>query len=150
MNKLPPQIKNQLFTDKNEYLALRAHWSQLMNSERKHELTAAHHLLYTALIGRDWRKGFTLTTNQKRLANGAFDGWKLFPALMHLYSQHYETWLLAPFDDLVTSSMMQQIRQIIPRIQPHQCKVEDFMNGRFPFTAFDVSEMIPEGENTME
>ena len=46
-----------------------------MNSDRKRDLAAEHHLLYLALLGKDWRAGFTPITNQRKLDNGAFHGW---------------------------------------------------------------------------
>ncbi len=154
MNELPAQIKTQVFTNKNEYLSLRAHWSQLMNSERKHELAAAHHLLYTALIGRDWRKGFTPPKNQRKLDNGAFDGWELFRALRQIHSPYSDAWLLAPFENFVTPIMILRLRQILPKTQPYQCKIEAFVNGRFPFPAFDISIELAasnsKGEASME
>lgn len=51
---------------------LRAHWRALLQSPRRHTLTATHHLIYQALLGRDWRRGFTPPTNTRKLANGAF------------------------------------------------------------------------------
>jgi len=81
MNTLSRAITARFFPNPDSYNALRKHWSSLINSERKHELTAAHHLLYIAMIGKDWRKAFTPPTNQRKLDNGAFLGWGMLRAL---------------------------------------------------------------------
>jgi hypothetical protein len=41
----------------------------LINSDRKHELTATQYLLYLAAYGKDWRRAFTLVTNRRQLDN---------------------------------------------------------------------------------
>jgi hypothetical protein len=72
MNTLSRAITARFFPQPDSYNALRKKWSDLINSERRHELTSAHHLLYLALIGKDWRKAFTTISNQRKLDNGAF------------------------------------------------------------------------------
>ena len=51
------------------YASLQAHWSALVAARTP--LSAADHLLYLALRGKDWRKGFSPITNATKLANGA-------------------------------------------------------------------------------
>ena len=119
-----------------QYYALKKHWSALMNSERKHELTTSHHLLYMALLGKDWRKAFTPVTNQKKLANGAFQGWALFRAIMQLHSQFYEEQLLAHFQGIVTPEMLRAVRSYLPAPRPWDYTPEDFVLGSFPFDAY--------------
>ena len=64
MNTLPRALTARLFPTAESYLALRRQWRTLINSDRKHELTAPHHLLYLAACGKDWRKSFTLVLRQ--------------------------------------------------------------------------------------
>ena len=71
MNTLSRTITASYFSDASAYDALRQHWSALVNSPGKHDLTPAHYLLYLCLLGKDWRVGFTPITNQKHLDNGA-------------------------------------------------------------------------------
>jgi len=59
MNTLSWAITARFFPNPESYNALRKHWSDLINSERRYELTAAHYLLYISLMGKDWRKAFT-------------------------------------------------------------------------------------------
>ncbi len=136
MNTLSRAVTAQLFNCPNTYTALRKHWSALMNSDRKHELAAAHHLFYLALLGKDWRKSFTPPTNRRKLENGALVGWKLFRALNQLHSRANEEWLLAPFDGLVSSQTLQQLRGLLPRLNPYAYKPEQFAGGEFPFEAY--------------
>jgi hypothetical protein len=70
MNTLSRTLTAQFFNTQKDYNALKAHWSKLVNSPRKKELRPEHHLLYSALLGRDWRKGFSPITNKVKLANG--------------------------------------------------------------------------------
>jgi hypothetical protein len=141
MNTLPRAITAQLFPNTESYVALKRHWSALVNSSRRHELTAAHHLLYAALMGKDWRKGFTPITNRRKLENGAYAGWKLFRAIQ-LLNPVYEPWLLRPFDGYVTAPMFERIREMISRASPYAYRPEDFAAGRFPFDAYRVPEAL--------
>ena len=143
MNTLSRAITTQFFNNADAYTALRKHWSALMNSDRKHELAASHHILYLSLMGKDWRKGFTPPTNRRKLENGAFWGWKLFRALGQLHSRASEEWLLAPFDGLVTSQMLQQVRGLLPRLNPYAYRPEQFAGGNLPFDAYQAPEAAP-------
>jgi hypothetical protein len=142
MNTLPRAVTAQLFANTESYAALRRHWGVLMRSDRRHELSAAHHLLYLALIGKDWRKSFTSISNRRKLDNGAFAGWELFRALMLLRSEVYERWLLAPFEGLVTPAMLQVIRSLVARRTAYTSRSEDFVAGSFPFEAYNVPESL--------
>ncbi len=142
MNTLSRAITAKLFNSTDTYTALRKHWSALINSDRKHELAAAHHLLYLALAGKDWRKGFTPPTNRRKLENGALVGWKLFRALDTLHSRVSEEWLLEPFDGLVSPQMLQQLRELLPRVESYAYKPEQFANGHFPFEAYRAPETM--------
>jgi hypothetical protein len=143
MNTLSRAITAQIFTDIDTYHTLRAHWRLLLNSDRRHELSAAHHLLYLALSGKDWRKGFTPVTNQRKLANGAFYQWGLFRALALFHSPQHEAWLLAPFDGLVTPAMLQTVRNLVPKVSPYTYPLGKFVPGQFPFEAYKTPETIP-------
>jgi hypothetical protein len=142
VNTLPRAVTAQIFTSTESYVALRRHWSALMRSDRRHELSSAHHLLYLALIGKDWRRGFTPISNRRKLDNGAFAGWSLFRALMVLRSPSYEVWLLAPFEGLVTPEMLQIVRNLVARQKWDSYRPEDFGAGAFPFEAYAVAEAL--------
>ena len=108
----------------------------LMASDQKHELTAAHHLLYLVLVGKDWRKAFTPPTNQRKLANGAFEGWVLFRAITSIHSAVASPQLLEPFGGILTPQMLRKVRGLLPRLNPYLCRPEDYM--AFSFEAYDV------------
>jgi hypothetical protein len=135
MNTLPQAITAQLLGNPSHFDTLRRHWSALMRSPRKHDLKAAHHLVYLALIGKDWRRGFAPMTSRRKLDNGAFSGWMLFKALAALHTTAFEDFLLAPFDGLVTAQMLQQLRQLIPFRGPSKYQPDQFTAG-FPFDAY--------------
>jgi hypothetical protein len=143
MNTLPRAIGAQILTHNDTYPLLRKHWSGLMNSERKHELSAAHHLLYLALLGKDWRQSFTPPTNRRKLDNGTFQGWMLFRALRLLHSKFSEAQLLAPFEGIVTPQMLANVRRIIPHPNPYSHAIEQFEAGTFPFEAYAIAEASP-------
>lgn len=136
MNTLSRAITARFFPNSNSYNALRNKWSDLINSERKHELSAAHHVLYLALIGKDWRKAFTPLTNQRKLDNGAFWDWGMFRALQTLQLQFKEDELLTPFDGLITPQMLSELRDLLPSANAYTYKPSDFANRTFPFDAY--------------
>ena len=137
MNTLPRAVTAQIFATPDSYNALQHHWSSLIRSERKHDLSAAHHLLYQVLRGKDWRKAFTCPSNPRKLANGALEGWVLFRSLNMLHSRFSEEALLAPFDGLVTPAMLQMVRSLLPVIRTSDpLHPEQFAGGAFPFDAY--------------
>ena len=136
MNTLPRAITAHVLTDPDLYYAIRQQWSELMRSTRRRELIAAHHILYLALIGKDWRKGFTCATNQRKLDNGAFYGWVLFRAVESLHLPSCEAELLAPFGGVVTPLMLEHIRNLIPDQSPSSYRPEQFTPANFPFEAY--------------
>ncbi|HEU0297187.1 MAG TPA: hypothetical protein VFR47_30885 [Anaerolineales bacterium] len=140
MNTLSRAITARFFPNPDSYNALRKHWSDLINSERKHELRAAHHLLYLAVIGKDWRRAFTPPTNQRKLDNGAFLGWRMFCALQTIQLKFKEEELLAPFEGLITSQMLGDLRNLLPTGNPYTYQPADFANGTFPFDSYSEKD----------
>jgi len=140
MNTLSRAITAQFFPNADSYNALRKLWSDLTNSEREHELTATHHLLYLALMGKDWRKAFTPPTNQRKLDNGAFLGWRMFRALQTIHLKFREDELLAPFEGSITSQMIASLRDLLPAGNPYSYRAEQFVCGTFPFNAYSEKE----------
>lgn len=138
MNTLSRALTARLFPNAEAYLAPRRQWSKLINSDRKHALTAKHHLLYLAACGKDWRKAFTPATNRRKLDNGAYAGWILWRALDQLHWSRDEVALLAPFEGTITAEMLQQLRTWLPRPNPFAYRPEQFAAHRFPFEAYTV------------
>jgi hypothetical protein len=136
MNTLPRAITARFFPNPHSYNALRKCWSDLINSERKHQLSAAHHLLYLALIGKDWRRAFTPPTNQRKLDHGAFFGWGMFRALETIQLRYREEELLLPFDGVVTPEMLNELRWLLPKLNAYTYKPSDFAHGSFPVHAY--------------
>lgn len=146
MNTLPRPVTAKLFANPDSYLALRRHWSALVNSDRKHELSAAHHTLYLALLGKDWRKAFTPITNSRKLENGAFYDWGLLRALAKIHNKWNHEKLLSPFDGLVTAEMLQLIRNLLPALALFNYGPTAFANRDFPFDAYNVPQTMLDDE----
>lgn len=142
MNTLSRTITSRFFSDSQNYIALRRQWSTLINSERKHELTAAHHLLYLAACGKDWRKAFTLASNRRKLENGAYAGWALWRALGQIHWSRDASELLAPFAGTITLEMFQQIRALLPNPNAYAYRAEQFADRQWPFEAYQAPEPI--------
>jgi len=142
MNTLSRARTVQILLEPEAYQNLRRHWSELVRSPRKHELTAAHHLLYLALLGKDWRKAFTFITNQRKLENGAFYGWGLFQAMAVLHTASCEGAVLAPFGGLVTPAMLAEIRRLVPYRNKYSYRPEQFGAATFPFEAYSVPASV--------
>jgi hypothetical protein len=136
MNTLSRAVTAQVLANEDAYIALRRHWRALIDSERKHTLTAAHHLLYLALLGKDWRRAFTPITAERKLANGAFYNWGLFRALRELHRRGDEIELLAPFAGLVSTPTLDRVRDLVPLINSYTYNPADFQSGSFPFDAY--------------
>lgn len=98
------------------YRALEARWAVLMAQRTK--LGPEHHLLYAALRGRDWRRGFTPISNARKLENGGFYGWALQRALRRIgaapKNRDAMESLLAPFDGLVSAEAVRRVCALLP------------------------------------
>ena len=140
MKTLSRAITATFFDGTTKYAELQRHWSLLLRSERKHGLTAAHHLLYLAARGKDWRKAFTPITNPRKLKNGAYLGWELWRALAWIHSKGREQELLAPFDGLMTTATLAAVRALVPMTSPYGYTAEAFRVGSFPFDAYNTPE----------
>lgn len=115
MNKLTKEETRLFFGSDQGYTALERHWSGLVSGAVRKTLGPEHYLLYQALRGKDWRKGFAPITNQRKLDNGAFYDWGLYHALRRLHSERAQEKLLAPFADVVGVEMLQRVRRVLPK-----------------------------------
>jgi hypothetical protein len=138
MNTLSRALTARLFPNAEAYLAPRRQWSKLINSDRKHALMTAHHLLYLAACGKDWRRAFTLATNRRKLDNGAYAGWMLWRALDQIHWSRDEAALLAPFEGIITAEMLQQIRTLLPKPNAYAYRPEQFVAHHCPVEAYVV------------
>lgn len=141
MNTLSKDITSYILGSDDAYDKLRTHWSILVNDKNsRRSLTNAHHLLYAALCGKDWRKGFTPITNKVTLENGGHYNWDLWDALNGVTNPWGTTDLLAPFDPLLTVNQLQRIRHIIPFPNKWTYPASEFI-GQFPFEAYDTAKV---------
>jgi hypothetical protein len=115
VNTLSRKVTATFFTNADGYSALVAHWSALMqDTDARKRVTAAHHLLYQALRGKNWQQGFTDVTNTVKLANGMTPGHPARAVLPLLRSPFHEPFLLAPFAGLVTPEALARVRLLLP------------------------------------
>jgi hypothetical protein len=113
MTTLPNETWQAHFESKEHYLQLRQRWSWLHNSPDAPKLKSAHYLFYALLRGRDWRKGFTMFTNEVKRANGYWGAWGANVATTELKCMSVRARtgdFLAPFNGLVTLSMLKLVR----------------------------------------
>ncbi len=138
MNTLSRQLTARFFTSSTtDYLAFRRHWSKLVNSERKHELKAVHHLLYLVLSGKDWRKAFTFPTNSHKLNNGYTP--ELYRALQQLGSPYQEQYVLRPFEGLISHESVSEARKFLSHVLLSPPKLNS--GGQYNCDAYAFSEM---------
>jgi hypothetical protein len=133
MHTLSRAVTAHWFTTPADFNALRAHWRNLVTSDRRHTLTAEHHLLYGALLGRDWRRGFSWP---RRLPPEGFAYWRLFTVLARVHSRYWDDKLLEPFDGHVTREQLAALRRWLSRVDETSYPPEQYAPGVFPFDAY--------------
>jgi len=107
------------------YDAIRAAWRAAVHDPVTRPcLTAVHHLLYAALLGKDWRLGFGDVTNPRKIENGALWNTAYIRSLSAIRFAAYEgegaaAVLLAPFQGAVTGDMLRAVAAILPRHDTH-------------------------------
>ncbi|WP_309714540.1 hypothetical protein [Armatimonas sp.] len=112
MNTLGKSITERFFQEPSTgYASLQAHWSALVAARTP--LSAADHLLYQALRGKDWRKGFSPITNGTKIANGATSGdGPGFTRALRQIRRGY----VGPFTDLLSISALPQLVELLPQV----------------------------------
>ena len=114
MKTLNKTMTARFFRGAEDYDRLIALWSGWMRDrETRRQLTAAHHLLYLILRGRDWRAAFTPVTNARKLDNGGVYNWGARRAIHALHYGNAEE-LLAPFRDALAPSALVMARELVP------------------------------------
>ena len=115
MQKLNQQITETFYQNAEGYMALKSHWSRLMQDKtRRKSLTAAHHLLYMILRGKNWHRAFTPMTNPVKLENGGFYNWGARKAIQALHSSGETGCLLEPFAVFLQPDALCAIRELVP------------------------------------
>ncbi len=138
MNTLSRQLTARFFSSSTtDYLTFRRQWSKLVNSERKHELKAVHHLLYLVLSGKDWRKAFTFPTNANKLKNGYTP--ELYRALRQLGSPYREQYVLHPFEGHVSHEAVVEARKFLSHVLLSTPKLN--AGGQYNCDAYALSEI---------
>lgn len=135
MNTLSKALTSRVLIDPTVYVRLRQQWSVMMCASPQPPLGPEHHLLYLALIGKDWRKAFTPVTNTRKLANGGFRNWGLMHAIRRVRFD-LPRGLLAPFGGIVTPPMLENVRLVLANKKVWGSKPEEYVNGNFPFEAY--------------
>jgi hypothetical protein len=112
MNRLSKDLTLTVFDSPDGYQRLVRHWSGLMQDKaRRKTLGAEHHLLYAAARGKDWRRGFAFTTNQRKLENGQHPEAGALRALSRFHSTYRE--LLEPFDGCISEAGLARLRKLV-------------------------------------
>ena len=118
MKTLNKTMTARFFRNSEDYECLITLWSGWMrDSEMRRQLTAAHHLLYLILRGRDWHKAFTPITNARKLENGGFFQWQARQAVLTLHRTASEPQLLAPFRDVLAPDTLALVRELVPDLR---------------------------------
>lgn len=129
MNTLNKEITKTFFTQEGDYERLEKHWSELVNSPQVHNLQHAHYLLYLAIRGKNWKKGFTPFRNHKKIVHQGVWNWGGTKALLMIYSKYQEDRLLAPFGGIITKEGLAELRSYLPVYYKGQDE-EAFLNEK--------------------
>jgi hypothetical protein len=140
VNTLSKAITNRWFTSPEAFATIERAWKAYVNSSEGKTLSSAHFLLYAALRGKDWRKGFV--HEDKLVAPHAQEqvgesGWRPNVALRQIHQNatiytwlprgkadadkpadyhgaYRTTTLLGPFGGSVTAEMLEAVREVLP------------------------------------
>ena len=112
MKTLSRNYTKNIFTDKEAFAALESHWSVLMNDkEQRKQLNAAHHMIYNAIRGKNWQKGFVKAKNPDKVTRFAD---LLCSFLWYIHHDKHTDWLLKPFNNLLTASDLKVLAKHLP------------------------------------
>lgn len=124
MKTLGKSITSQFFNDpETGFHQAKALWKSALDS--KTDLTAADHLAYAILRGKDYRKGFGPITNKNKLANGAT--WAFRAALIRVGRPLKS----GVFKDIVTPDAYEIIKGLMGK-----------MPGAYSDNPFDLPEYV--------
>jgi hypothetical protein len=143
MNTLSKDITKQFFKDENGYAQLRARWSELMqDKEARKQIKTEHHILYSILIGRDWRKCIGDVRDEKKINNGYIS--KAYFAFCDLMSPYHDYRHLIPFKGIVNDDVLKIIREITEScISPYSTSAYVDPRPETAYTDSKVSKYLP-------
>lgn len=114
MNTLNKTMAARFFRSPEDYDRLLTLWKQgMQDAEMRSRLTAAHHLLYLILRGRNWHKAFAPITNTRKLENGGIYNWGARKAVQALHYGDPEL-LLTPFRGVLHPDALVMARELVP------------------------------------
>jgi hypothetical protein len=121
MNTLNKTITSSFFVSPEGYAELQRRWSQIVNSEEKHNLTPAHYLLYAVLRGKDWRKGFVTPKRQDPSWQGATPvaAYHALGTVRHLSlsigsRSSFAAFWTTHFGDILNAQGLEALRELLP------------------------------------
>jgi len=114
MNTLSKSITAAWFIDASRYHNLRRVWRTLTNSNRKHVLGPLQHMLYLALLGKDWRRAFQPPTRPSKLASGALAAWPMPACLAQIRQNTIDDSDIALFEGAITRDDVKKLSQHMP------------------------------------
>jgi len=103
--------KETIFKHKEHYLAFRAAWAKSVN-DKDVKITAAHHMVYNILRGKDFDTGFSPVIRTTKLQNGFYINQGVYQASREV---NWES-LLKVFDGTATSEMVHAAK--MPECKP--------------------------------
>ena len=113
MRTLGKEITKTFFETEDGYQRLKKYWSNLMQDHKaRKSIKAEHHLLYLALIGKDWTKGFTSPINKNKINNGYRSSSRTTPDKAFSIWRY---WWNKPsvFDGIIDENSIKKLKQYI-------------------------------------
>lgn len=155
MKTLSKKITNKFFKHETGFYCLEKIWSEIINSDKKKELTAIHYFLYLALRGKNWRRGFILPGREKDIINGRLwnsGAYRCIKSICHLkkclktpnykWNSKYIDNVLWPFKELITDNAIEELEKLLPKASVVTTSIE--------FEPYVIEESIEEKKGLFE
>jgi hypothetical protein len=118
MKTLGKEITKRFFKDDGGFDKLQAYWGrQWQNEQWREQLEPIHYFLYSALRGKDWKKGFTPITNAVKLTNGQRPMQvveRIYQQLDRIILNDEKEWVEQYFGGCITVDSLRQLRKLLP------------------------------------
>lgn len=114
MKTLGKKITKDFFITENSWKDIQKDWARELQAKNSMLENPGVHLLYNALRGKDYRKGFTATSNRKKIVNGQYRDLGLMRAIRSARLESTKEAMMFMFGDNISREGLENLISMLP------------------------------------
>lgn len=149
MKTLGKKVTKSFFRTKNGWTNLKKAWVKELKAGSSFTFDPGVHLLYNALRGKDYRKGFTPTTNRKKIINGQYRDSGMMKAVASARLESTKEAVLLIFGKHITREGLESLIAMLPP-EEELYPGKDTADKQYRYTLLELDPYRVDGEVSEE